>query len=240
MPSADSEPATHEHILKVLHSVAEEASPNDLVIFAFFGEGGPLGDSGDRRCYFASDSTFKDRDKNAVAADSIGEALKSMKSLHFATFLDVDFKGFDANTPGIAEPTLGLAPYKEFLGDDGTEDHNPLPGRAVFLATSGLTRSLDLKEHGIFATALVEGLTGAADKEGYEPDGVITIDELAKFIDKRIPDLAREYGKTKKEKEQLPFILGNSTSHYVLTHNPEAMPKVEERLTSLRRWRRRD
>jgi carboxyl-terminal processing protease len=74
-----SQPATHDNILKALRDVVEKAETNDLVIFAFFGQGGPLGDTGDRRCYFASDSTFKGRDKDAVAADTIGDALKNRR-----------------------------------------------------------------------------------------------------------------------------------------------------------------
>ena len=228
-----SQPATRENILKALHEVVDKAAPNDMVLFAFFGEGGPLGDGGDRRCYFAADSTFKGRDKDAIAADTIGDIIKNLKSHQFTSFLDVDFKGFEGVAPGIAEPTLGLAPYKEFLGDDGTEDNAPLPGRVVFLATSGLSTSLDLKEHGLFATALLEGLTGAADKDGYEPDGLVTVDELGEYIDKRVPELARDNGKTKKEKEQMPFVLGGHISHYVLTHNPAVTAKVEERLAKL-------
>src|SRR4051812_31698894 len=117
------EPATRANILKALKWVAGEARPDDLVILTFVGQGGPLGESGDSRCYFASDSTFKNRAKDAVAAEEIEEALKSLKSKQFCVFLDVNFKGFVDSAVGpraIAEPNLGKAPYKEFLGDDGT------------------------------------------------------------------------------------------------------------------------
>src|SRR5262249_51899668 len=60
-----SKAATHANIIDALKWIAEKPTADDLVIFAFFGEGGVLGDSSDRRCYFASDSSFKDRDKNA-------------------------------------------------------------------------------------------------------------------------------------------------------------------------------
>jgi carboxyl-terminal processing protease len=228
-----SKPATRDNILKALKDVADKAGPDDLVLFAFFGEGGPLGDSGDRRCYFASDSTFKGRDKDAVAAADIGDAIKNLKSQHFCSFIDVNFKGYDGDAPGVGEPTLGQSPYKEFLGDDEAEEHAPQTGRVVFLATNGLHTSLDLKEHGLFAKAVIEGLTGAADKDGYEPDGSVTVDELAEYLDKRIPELARENGKTKEEKEQLHFVLGGRQSHYVLTHNPAVAAKVQERLAKL-------
>src|SRR5262249_31275808 len=74
-----SQEATRDNILDPRMGVAKEAGPNALVIFVFIGEGGPLGKSGDRRCYFAVDSTVKDRDKDAVAAMEMGEILKNLK-----------------------------------------------------------------------------------------------------------------------------------------------------------------
>src|SRR5262249_33268260 len=153
-----AERATRENILKALKWVADEAKSDDRVIFAFVGQGGPLGESGDRRCYFTVDSTFKGRDKDAVAAHEIGEALKALKSKKFCTFLDVDFRGFEApdGAPrAIADATLGKAPYKEFLGDDGTDEHHALPGRVIFMATNGLSTSVDLKDHGLFTQILL-------------------------------------------------------------------------------------
>jgi len=225
-----SRPATRENILDALKWVGKNAGANDPVIFAFLGEGGPVGDSGDRRCYFAVDSTFKGRDKNAVAAEEVGEALKPLKSHRFAVLLDVDFKGFTGEGTAVAEPTLGKSPYKEFLGDDGTEEHTAKPGRVLFLATNGLARSLDLKDHGLFTAAVLKGLKGAADKDGYEPDGVVTVDELTTYLDKEIPALAQANGKTKEEKQQLHFVLGSRGSHFVLTHNPAAAAKAQQRL----------
>jgi C-terminal peptidase prc len=228
-----SQPATRENILKALNWLSTEAKPNDLVIFAFVGEGGPLGDSGDRRCYFASDSTFKGRDKDALAATEIGDALKNMKSERFCTFLDVNFKGYTGEAAGVGEPTLGANPYKEILGDDGTDEHLAHTGRVLFLANNGLANPIDAKDHGIFAKALLEGLKGDADKEGYEPDGVVTVDELTEYLDKRLPDLAREYGANKEEKQQLHFVLGGRATHYVLATNPAAAAKAKERLEKL-------
>jgi carboxyl-terminal processing protease len=228
-PQEGAEKATKANFLKALKWVAEEAKPDDLVLVAIVGEGGPLGDSGDRRCYFMSDSTFAGRDKDAVASEEIEDALKKLKSKHMTAFLDVNFKGFEADK-AIAEPTLGKAPYKEFLGDDGSDDHLSKPGRVAFLATNGLNPSLDLKDHGVFTTVLLEGLGGKADTEGYEPDGLVTVDELVKYVNKRLPTLARTEGKTEKEKEQDHFIVAGPSSHYVLTKNPKAADKAAERL----------
>jgi carboxyl-terminal processing protease len=230
-----SEKATRENVLKALQWVAGSAGVNDLVIVAFFGEGGPLGESGDRRCYFTADSTFKGRDKDALAASDVGEALKNLKSHRFCVLLDVNFKGFDAGggATAIAEPTLGNAPYKEFLGDDGSEDHLPKAGRVLFLATNGLSASLDLKDHGLFTEALLDGLKGGADKDGYEPDGSITVEELTKYLEKKIPQLAGKFGKTEEEKLQLHYVLGVHGNHFALTKNPEVADKVQARLEKL-------
>jgi hypothetical protein len=177
-----------------------EAKQDDLTVFASIGQGGSLGERGDRRCYFASDSTLKGRNKDAVAAAQIEDALDKLKSQHFCALVDVNFKGFTTKE-SIPEPHLRTNFFKEFLGDDGTDEHNVLPGRAVFLATSGLTASLDLDQHDGFTQVVLDGLKGAADKEGYEPDGVVTVDELMEYIDKELPEVVRTHGKTEKERE---------------------------------------
>lgn len=223
-----SQPATRDNILKALHWISENAKTNDLVIFGYFGEGGPLGDTGAQRCYFASDSTFAGRDKDAVAASEMGEALKGLKSHRFCVLLDVDFKGFTTTDKKVAEPTLGTVPYKEFLGAEENEEEPAKPGRAVFLANLGLMRSLDLKDHGIFAASALKGLQGAADKDGYEPDGSVTVEELTEYLEKEMREQIRTHAHDKKEREQYFVALGGHANHYVLTHNPAVAGKVKE------------
>jgi len=223
-----SQPATRENILKALRWIAEKPKAGDLVIFGFFGEGGPLGDTGAHRCYFASDSTFAGRDKDALAASEVGEVLKDIKSQRFCVLLDVDFKGFTTNDKKVAEPTLGTNPYKEFLGTDDNEEEPAKPGRALFLANLGLARSLDLKDHGIFGESLLRGLHGAADKDGYEPDGLVTVDELTEYLEKEMREEIRIHAKTKEERDQFPIVLGGRGNHYVLAHNPAVADKVKE------------
>ena len=235
-----SRPATHENILKAVKWIATEPRADDLVIFTFIGQGGTLGEKGDRLCYFASDSTVKDRQKNAVAASELGQELDKLKSQNFCVFLDVNFKGFTPEKGSAAQPTLGEAPYKEFLGDDGSEDHLAHPGRALFLATNGLSQSLDVKDHGLFTEVMLEGLKGKADKEGYEPDGVVTTDELTVYMNKEITELANRFGKTKEEKHQDHFVLGGLRSHFVLTKNPAVTAKVKERLEKFTKLSKED
>lgn len=235
-PAGDAKKATRTEFLAALKWISETAQAGDDVLFTFIGEGGPLGDSGDRRCYFLADSTWKGRNKDSVTVEEIEEAFKKLKAKNVCVLLDVDFTGFQDDKSGgvaIAEPTLGRAPYREFLGDDGTDDHLPIAGRIAFLATNGLSPSLDLKDHGLFTTVLMQALTGKADNEGYEPDGLVTIDELIKYLNTQLPKLARENGKTEKEKDQEHVILAALSSHFVLVKNPDADKNRIKRLKLL-------
>src|SRR5262245_10536908 len=227
----NSKPATRENILDAVKWLASDAKRDDLVIFVFIGQGCSLGERGDRTCYFASDSTLKGRAKNAVAAADLAPEFDKLKSRNLAVFLDLNFKGFDAGKDAsIPEASLGEVPYKEFLGDDKTEEHNPLPGRVIYMATNGLNTSPDLKEHGLFATAVLAGLKSEADKAGYEPDGVVTVDELTTYLNKKIPELKRKNAKTDTERRRDHFIFSGQSSHFNLTTNPKAIVKARERL----------
>src|SRR5205085_10372189 len=58
-----SQPATRANVLEDLKWVSENAKRDDLVIVAFLVQGAPLGE---RACFFATDSTFKNRKKDAI------------------------------------------------------------------------------------------------------------------------------------------------------------------------------
>ena len=96
------------------------AKRDDLVIFAFFGNGAPLGE---RACYFAIDSTFKDRAKDAVASGDIEHLLDPVKSQRFVAFLDCNFLGFDAGKETAPDPNLDKF-YREFLGNEDDKASN--------------------------------------------------------------------------------------------------------------------
>jgi C-terminal peptidase prc len=225
-PQRHSQPATRDNILKALRWVVKEARREDHVIFAFLGQGGPFAD---RACYFASDSAFKGL-KNTVAAGDIEHELEKLKSHQFCAFLDVNFRGYDSKGEPVADTIRDNRLYQEYLG---TEENTTVTGRVLFLATDGFTQSLDLPNQGLFTKVIVDGLKGAADKDGYEPDGVVTVDELAEYISKQLPELARTHGKTRDEQHQLHFVHRTRASNFVLTRNPGAAPTVEERLAKL-------
>lgn len=221
-----AQPATRANILKALDWVADNAKKDDLVIVGYFGNGAPLGE---RSCYFAVDSTFKNRAKDAVASGDIGHILDKVKSRRFVALVDCNFLGFDAGKGPAPDPNIGNF-YREFLGgEDGSKE---TISRVVFLANSGLKPSLNLKDHGVFAEILIRGLSGAADREGYEADGNITIGELAKFVREEMPKLAREMGKSEEDKSQLPVVLEGQAADFLVDLNPAVHPRSVKRLRS--------
>jgi C-terminal peptidase prc len=222
-PKRNSQPATRENILKALAWATKNAKKEDLVILAFIGQGAPLGE---RSCYFTTDSTFKDRAKNALAAIEIEHALEALKSHRFCAFLDVNFNGFDRGKEPTPDPNLGNF-YKEFLGKD--DDTAPPINRVIFLPNNGLKASFDLPDQGVFTRVVADGLKGKADHEGYEPDGLITVDELIKYVRKEIPDLTRKHAKADEDKGQQPVVLEYHISDFVIDRNPAVTAEVARR-----------
>ena len=203
-----SEAATADNILKAARWLAESSKKDDLTIFAIIGEGAPLGDKAGQLCYLAADTKLAERSKTSVPAADLTEAFDKMRSRRFCAFVDVNFHGYKSEPVKMPQPTLTGEAYREFVGPIDKDDENPtLLGRAVYLANSGLTASPDAEKNGIFTQAIVEGLRGKADKDGYEADGVVTTDELGSYLEKVVPELAEKFGKTEAQKEQYARVL---------------------------------
>jgi len=224
-----SEPATKANILKALSDVTAKATKDDLVVIVLNGQGAPIGD---HTCFLSSDATFKDRVKNAVASSDIETALEKLQSQKVCAILDVNYKGFDPGKEDILEPGY-LDFVKVFVGPEDKEEHSLPPGRVVMMANIPTSQPLELESQGLFTKVLIDGLKGAADQDGYEPDGVVTVDEIDTYLEKEMPKLARQFGKTTEEKEQSALDWGARINHFALTRNPSALPKVEERLKKL-------
>ncbi|MFL6546161.1 MAG: hypothetical protein ACJ8LM_13400, partial [Candidatus Udaeobacter sp.] len=223
-------PATKDNILAGVKAVLGKAGKDDVIIVAMFGRGAILAD---RVCYFTADSTVKDRAKSALASADLETEFHAFKGERLIAFLDVNYKGVDPGEEKLLEPRpADLA--RAFIPLNEEKDEQPAPqGRAIFLSNIGVAPAVDTEEHGLFAQVLLDGLNGKADREGYEPDGNITISELDSYIDSNLMSLARKYGKTNDEKLQSPIDLGAHDNHFVLAQNPAVMPKVKERLTKL-------
>ncbi|MBX7103772.1 MAG: S41 family peptidase [Gemmataceae bacterium] len=225
-----AQPATKEKILAGVKEVVAKAAKDDLVIIAFFGRGAI---SADRTCFFTSDSTVKDRAQNALATADLEQEFQAFKGDKLVAFIDVNYKGIDPGKEKLLEPNP-LDFIRVFVGSEDKEEHTLPQGRVVYIANANISPAVEVEGHGLFAHALLAGLKGAADVEGYEPDGLVTVDEMDTYLDKTLPELARKYGKTNDEKIIAPFDWGGKLNHFAITENPAVMPKVKARLAKLR------
>jgi carboxyl-terminal processing protease len=221
----DDDRATRANILKAI-TWLETAAPKDApVVFAYFGQGAPVGE---RACYFAVDSTFKERAKDAVPSSDVAAALDKLQQHRLIAFIDLSLLGFDAGAEETPDPNIQNF-YKELIGDD--PDKSPAHARLIFLANGEMKGSLDLDNHGLLAQTVLDALNGKADTEGYGADGNITTGELAKYVRKEVPSRARAHGKLDSEKGQTPQILIDGPDpDFIFERNPTAYKIAKERL----------
>ena len=229
----DAKGATKANVLAAVKKVVEKAGINDRVLVVWIGQGAS---TGERTCLFLGDSTFKDRAKDALTSSELEAEFKTVKAKEVIGVLDFDLKAFDVSKEkekeSVLEPNL-MDFVRVLMGVKEKDDAEPPAGRAVLLSGFGTNSSVTIDgKEGIFTKAMIDGLKGAADKDGYEADGVVTIEELNKYLENEIPNLARKYGKNEEAKQQMPVLLAK-TNQYVLSKNPAVTAKVETRLQKL-------
>ncbi len=223
---ANSELATRANIQAALAAVVKKAGPDDLVIFAFFGQGCPLGE---QVGFFGTDSTAADRTKTALDGADLGKILEGLKTPRFCAFIDVNLTDFE-NSKDAARDLNLTALSSIVMGDPDTPVAKRPKGRVMFLASNGLTSTVQLDKNSLFAQTLLDGMKGKADKDGYEADGVVMVNELVKYVDEELPKASRTFGKTKDEKSQAAIILRNPPTHFAIGRTPSVAPIAEKRL----------
>ena len=66
--------------------------------------------------------------------------------------------------------------------------------------------------HGAFTFALLEGLSGKADRNG---NGTVEVRELADYVEERLPEISRKWGY-----EQFPFSATEGSSFTLVPKKP--------------------
>ena len=222
--------ATRDNIVKALTEAVAATAKDDTLIVAMFGRGAS---SGEQTCFFTAETQFKDRAKTGLLGADLEAVFKLAKDRKICLMLDIAFKGgFVAGKETLAEPSLRDVLGAVFGGEDKGEQPPP-QNKVVILATVPTSPPLSVGDSGLFARTLLTAFRGEADTDGYEPDGLVVVDELVKYLEKKMPEQSRAIGKTTAEKESAPFIVGEETSHFALTKNPKVTPKVVERLAAL-------
>ncbi|MBX9624885.1 MAG: S41 family peptidase [Gemmataceae bacterium] len=230
-PKRPSEVATRDNIVKAVEAATAAAGKDDPLVLGFFGRGAS---AGDKTVFFTPNTVLKDRGKTGlVFGPDLEKAFKDVKGEKVLWMMDVQYKGFKPGEEKIAEPTLTDVDALLFGGEEKEESVRP-QDRMLLLSGYISSESVADGDLDLFAKTVADALKGAADAtphhEGYEPDGVVTTDELVRYLEKEMPDRARRLGKTDKEKEAQPLPIGGKTTHFVLTHNPAAYPQAAKRL----------
>ena len=111
---------------------------------------------------------------------------------------------------GHAETTVGMHPCADPVSMAATALRGSVPGpierhgfaRQALLSGVAVVAAAVLAEfgHGAFTYAVLEGLEGGADAA--PGDGIVSIYELLAYIDRRIPEVSRQY----KAKPQYPVV----------------------------------
>lgn len=222
---AGAKEATKANILDAVGAAAKKVGQHDTLIIYLVMQGAT---AGEKPALFATDSTFKDRVKDAIFAGDLEAQLKGLKSEQVLVFLDFNLKAADTKEALLA-PNIGDF-VRVFLGlPEKDLDAEAVPGRVVFRNGTGIQPTLQDGKNGLFTSVVAEALRGKADTEGYEPDGVVMLDELIKYVDKHLPEKAARIGKDNEERLQALRINGFAT-HVPVSRNPAAAPAAEARL----------
>ncbi len=233
-PKRDSGTASRDAIVKAVEAAVAGTGKDDLIVLAFLGRGAAVGE---QMAFLTPESGFKDRAKSALlVGKDLEPAFRKLNGQRVLFLMDVHYRGFTSAPERLLEPSLN--DLEELVFESGDQDEAPRPvDRLVLLAGPTWCDSPARGEFGLFTSTVLEALKGAADTaphhEGYEPDGVVTTDELVKYLEQVIPEQAVKIGRTEREKLTRPVIAGARTSHFPITRNPAETEKVEKRLMAL-------
>jgi C-terminal peptidase prc len=216
---------TKANILAAIGDAAKKVGQHDTLIVYLVMQGAT---AGEKPCLFATDSTFKDRQKNGISGGDIETVFKDLKSEQVLVFLDFNLKAAETKEALLA-PNIGDF-VRVFLGlPEKDLDAEPPPGRVVFRDGNGIQPMLTDGKNGLFTSVVADALRGKADTEGYEPDGVVMLDELIKYVDKHLPEKAATIGKSNEEQLQALRVNGFAP-YFPVSRDPEAAAKAEARL----------
>jgi len=230
LTSAD---ASKDAVVKAIDAAIDATGKDDLLIISLFGRGASVAE---KPCFFTPETSFKDRAKTALTTTDLEPAFKKLKGQKLLFLMDVAYKGFDAGEEKVAEPTVRDL-IKLVFGDENDEENSLPSSRVLVFGNLPFRDPLTKGDHGLFYSVLADGLAGKADEKpnviGYEPDGLVTINELAKYLEKEIASGARQLGKTDREKELVPYVIGQGGSRYWVSRNAAETDRVAKRLEAV-------
>ena len=172
--------ATRDSILGTLRSAATAAAPGDAIIVYLAGHGIAIRGG----WYFLSPAVTEVEEDEIIrlsaSAEQISAALRESKASRIVLMIDA------CNSGAVVKDVKGLLQNRVYT------QLGRVTGFAVLAAARQDQAALERGTlgHGVFTSAIMAALTGAADRNG---DGRVTARELAAYLARQIPTLATEH-----------------------------------------------
>jgi len=179
--------ATKENIMNAFETVEKVAKPEDVFVFYYAGHGS-LDDQDDDRYYLVpTDVTqlYGDTDQlkqKAISADDLKENLSKIKPQKQLILLDAchsggAMKAFKTRAAGSEEKALVQLARAS--------------GVVLIAASQSQQFATEFEQlgHGVFTYSLLEALDGKADSG----DGKVTVKEIARYMEERVPQISEEF-----------------------------------------------
>lgn len=220
--------ATADNVRAVLKTIAGQAKPNDMLIVYLQGAGLP---SGSEFRWLGCDAQLDRLPQTTILSDEWGELLGEIPCHWTLVYADLWFEQ-PAIVLGMQDKVQNAAWQSPLAGLMGTN-------RFVFSANDCRNPSPeDPKAHlGLFTELLVRGLEGAADVDGGEADGWVTVAELWEYVRSEMPARGAALGVEENGAKPIRFGNHQPLPPLRLTPNPAARGRLQEVVMQLARLR---
>jgi uncharacterized caspase-like protein len=192
-------PPTAANIGKAMKRMISQVGEDDLVLVFFSGHG--YEEEG-RAYLLPSDADIDALDYTAIERDAFVRQIDKLAAAKVVVILDACHAGgISRGGKGVGtDAALSNRYYEKFLGSKG---------RAFIASCSGgqLSWEDDQSGHGVFTNSLVRGLSGVADTQ--PRDGLVTLYEIRRYLEKDVSDWARRHGKTQQPQINLESAYGD-------------------------------
>lgn len=193
------EDATRAKVIENLKSLRSRIGEDDVVLIYFSGHGSMgMGEDGKPHYYLIpQNGVLTDLNRTALLDDLLEELIGQLPSRQVVMILDACYSGGGGTAiraRGVKNPTLTTLPAPRPLIE-------PTAGR-IFMAASKPEQVAwedDQRKGGLFTSYVIEGLSGAADRDGR---GVVTALDLYQFVSPRV----REYARQEIKADQTPIL----------------------------------
>jgi len=179
-------PATSD-ILRLLEDLKSELQPEDLIVFSFSGHG--VSNNAGEGFLLCSDTSYQDLFESSLPVSTIVdwvEASGVQKSVFFIDACREQVSEYQSR--GLGRGRLESTAYSQARVS------------ATFYATrTGWYSFEDINSnYGIFTRFVLDAITGSADFQGGNQDGLVTFSELAGFVDQGVSQYTASLGLKQK------------------------------------------